>query len=231
LNRSLVSFLVFLAILLGGFALAAWWVGPTMVSLAFDEERRSNPYYLIHLISLDESSDYFPAFGQLLREEEAQLLWRGGLNALHAGRSRDELRDVAFVEFDAGNGVVQMLTSSAYRDLTAAMAPVLLGSDSPPGPIARDEALILWLFDLVEGADGSALAPLTDAAASYEGQLVWSVPVENIEGDRSWNYLMLLAFPDTQTVQAWLADPQTATDRALTRRQYEEDAMMELKAG
>ena len=42
---------------------------------------------------------YFQTFGSLLREEEAQLLWRGSLQALHSGRSQDEIGDVALIEF------------------------------------------------------------------------------------------------------------------------------------
>jgi uncharacterized protein (DUF1330 family) len=229
-NRSLLSFLLFLAVLAMAFAVAGWWVGPTMVSLAFDDERRNEPYYLIHLITLNETSDYFPAFAQLLREEEGQLLWRGGLGALHSGRSRDELRDVAIIEFNGGGRVVQMMTSSAYRELTDRSAPVLLGAETAPGPFARDESLVLWMFELAEETSGKALIPLADSAAIHGGQLVWSVPVDVLDGDRSWTHVLLLAFPETLAVQAWLEDPQTATDRALLRRHFVDDAMMELNS-
>jgi uncharacterized protein (DUF1330 family) len=231
LNRSLLSFLVFLAVLLVGFAIASWWVGPAMVTLAFDEDRRNQPYYLVHLITLEDDSGYFQSLGQLLREEEAQLLWRGGLAMLHAGRSEDELRDLAFIEFSQGGGVVQMMTSSAYRDLTAANAPILLGATAAPGPIAQDETLLLWLFELTDRAAGDVVALLWESAAAYEGQLVWSTAVDVLEGDRGWSHLLLLAFPDGSAIEAWLGDPETATNRALLRRHYVSEALMELTAG
>lgn len=231
MNRSLLSFLIFLAVLLVGFAVVGWWVGPTMVTLAFDEERRSEPYYLIHLITLSEESTYFQSLGELLREEDAQLLWRGALTALYEGRSQDELEDVALIEFSEGSGVVQMMTSSTYRNLTKDRAPVLLGTAAAPGPIARDETLVLWLFELTEGTKGEALVPLADSAAPYDGQLVWSTPVDVLEGDRPWSYVLMLAFPSRPAIEAWLADPQTSTDRALLHRHFEEEALMELTAG
>ena len=40
-----------------------------------------------------------------------------------------------------------------------------------------------------------------------------------------------MAFPDREAVAAWLNDPGTATDRALTRRQYLTDARLELQSG
>lgn len=231
MNRSLLTFLTFLLLLAGGAGLLIWWVGPAMVSLALDDERRSAPYYLVHLLERPDNSGYFQRFGQLLREEEAQLLWRGTLQGLHSGRSRDEMADVALLEFQAGAGVVRMMTSSAYRSLTEPVQPVLLGSARPPGPIAQDESLVLWLLETVEGADLAVLDGLGDSAGDYGGQLIWSERVDVLEGDRPWNRALLIAFPDAAAVTAWLADPGTATDRALARRQYVTDAMLELQSG
>lgn len=231
LSRSFLSFVAFLAVLVLGVAALAWWVGPATVSLALDEERRGAPYYLIHLLDAEDASGYFKAFGQLLREEEAQLLWRGGLRALHAGRSRDEMPDVAFIEFAGGGDVVQMLTSATYRRLTAARSPVLLGTPMAPGPIARDEILLLWLLETVEGVEAASLESLTGSAANHGGQLIWSAPVDVLEGDRLWDHVLLLAFPEEGDVQSWLADPHTATDRALARRFFQSDALLELSAG
>lgn len=231
MNRSLTTFLTFLVLLAGGGALLILWVGPAVVSLALDDDRRSTPYYLIHLLDTPDASAYFQEFSQLLREEQAQLLWRGSLQALHAGRSRDEMADVTLLEFGAGSSVVRLMTSSAYRDLTSRVHPVLIGTAVPPGPIAQDETLILWLLETVEEAELDALTGLTRSAGEFGGQLIWSVPVVLLEGDRQWNHVLLLAFPDADAVASWLADPATATARALTRRQFVADALLELQSG
>lgn len=226
-----MTFLTFLTLLAGSAGVLVWWVGPAMVSLALDEDRRGAPYYLIHLLDTEDPSGYFQDFGQLLREEEAQLLWRGSLQALHTGRSRDEVTDVALLEFGEGSSVVRLMTSSAYRDLTRHVQPILIGSEVSPGPIARDETLILWLLETAKGADQSALTGLTSSVADFGGQLIWSVPADMLGGDRQWNHVLLLAFPDESAVTGWLADPATATDRALTRREFVADAMLELQSG
>lgn len=209
----------------------AWWAGPALVSLALDEDQRSTPYYVIHLLNAENTSGYFEAFGSLLREEEAQLLWRGSLQALHSGRTRDEMNDVALLEFNAGSRVVRMLTSSAYRDLTAVNEPVLLGTALPPGPIAQDETLLLWLVELVEGGDVSELESLGDSAATAGGQRIWSAPISVLSGDRGWNHALLIAFPDSAALNRWMEAPATATARALARRQYVVEAMLELQSG
>jgi uncharacterized protein (DUF1330 family) len=222
---------VFLCVLAGGAGLLAWWVGPAMISLALDEDQRSSPYYLIHLLDVEDTGSYFQDFGSLLREEEAQLLWRGSLQALHSGRTRDEIGDVALLEFGAGSSVVRMMTSTAYRDLTARRRPILLGTDLPPGPIARDETLVLWLVELVEGGDVAELETLGKSAGAFMGQLIWSTPVAVLEGDRRWNHALLIAFPDGERLAEWLESPATATARALARRQHAAEAMLELQSG
>ncbi len=231
LNRSLVTFLLFLCLLAGGGALLLWWAGPAMVSLALDGERRGAPYYLIHLLEGEDPAAYFQSFGALLREEEAQLLWRGSLQALHSGRTQDEIGDVALIEFGAGSSVVRMLTSSGYRELTTRDQPILLGSALAPGPIAHDESLILWLVEVVEGGDVSALEALGASASAFQGQLIWSAPIEVLDGQRSWNHALLIAFPDDSALSAWMTAPTTSTDRALVRRQHGSEAMLELQSG
>jgi uncharacterized protein (DUF1330 family) len=230
LNRSLLGFLIFLVVLAGASAMVAVWVGPTMISLALDDERRNAPYYLVHLISLQEPAEYFSSFSQLLRQEEAQVLWRGGLSALHTGRSADELADVAIVEFAAGSAVVQMLSSASNRDLTSESDPLLLGSSEPPGPIARDETVILWLLQTSEGTDPGMLEALSQSATGHGGQLVWSTQVDELVGDRHWNHVLMLVFPDPSAVRGWLLDPETRTERALARRHFVADAMLELSS-
>ena len=231
LNRSLATFLVFLCLLAGGAGLLLWWLGPALASLALDEDQRSMPYYVIHLLDAERPGEYFQTFGTLLREEEAQLLWRGGLQALHSGRTQDEAADVALLEFGAGSRVVRMLTSSAYRDLTARNEPLLLGTAVAPGPIARDETLVLWLVEMVEDGDLGVLEKLGDSAGDFGGQRIWSAPISVLKGDRSWNHALLIAFPDSGALSRWLDNPATATARALTRRQHAAEAMLELQSG
>ncbi len=202
-----------------------------MISLALDDERRAAPYYVIHLLDSEEPASYFQTFAGLLREEEAQLLWRGSLQALHSGRTQDEISDVAFIEFGAGSSVVRMLTSSGYRALTAPAEPILLGTALAPGPIAHDESLVLWLVEVVEGGDVSELEALGRTSEHFQGQLIWSAPIDVLDGQRRWNHALLIAFPGDSSLSAWLTAPATSTDRALVRRQHDAEAMLELRSG
>ena len=60
MSRSLASFLIFLVALAGVSALGVWWLGADIASLAIDDSRRNQPYYLIHFATLDDPADpYF----------------------------------------------------------------------------------------------------------------------------------------------------------------------------
>ena len=78
--------------------------------------------------------------------------------------------------------------------------------------------------------DGEMEAPV-QAATARGGQLVWSTPVAVLEGQRSWNHAVLLAFPSSRAVTTWLEDPQTVTERSLARRYYDGEAMLEVRSG
>ena len=47
MNRSLAGFLVFLLVLVVAGLVGTWVLGPNLVGLAIDEERRDAPYYLL----------------------------------------------------------------------------------------------------------------------------------------------------------------------------------------
>ena len=234
LNRSFAGFLLFLLTLCLTFAAGVWWLGPAVVSLAADGNRRGEPYYVLHLASVPEAVDgglYFERLRTLVREEQGRLLWRGGLSAVHTGRLADERDNLLVYEFGTGGDLVQMLTSSAYRDLAGQVPPVLLGTAVGPLAIAQDEVLLLWLLRLREGERDSGRAGLLDpvvrTAERFDGQSVWSTPLDSIAGQGSWDYLVVLAFPDPVALSEWLSDSTTATELALARKSVTSQTLLE----
>lgn len=229
-SRSLLGFLVFLAVLLAGFLFARWWVGPTMVSLALDEQRSSNPYFVLHLLHAAAPDNHFRTLGELLAEEEGRLAWRGEFTFMHSGLSHHAIEDVAIMEFAEGGAVVQLLTSSGYRELTARIQPLLLGTPVRPEPVARDAAVILWLLQLAEGVDAKVLEPVLGSARALDGRSLWSSALEGVAGAGPWNHVLMMAFPNAVALRDWLSDPRTATERAFLRRFHKGEVMLELRS-
>jgi uncharacterized protein (DUF1330 family) len=219
------------------FAAGIWWLGASVVSLAFDEDRRGAPYYVLHLVSgadAEEGAGYLDGFGALVRAEDGQLLWRGALEHLHSGRLGDAHDDLLVYEFAAGGDLVQMLTSAQYRSLHDRLPAVLLGTAASPDAIVQDEVLLLWLLELRDtGAQGNAegLLPVVASARRFEGHPIWNAPVDVVAGGATWNHLVVLAFPESAAARRWLEDMQTVTELALVRRVVAEQALLEFGSG
>jgi len=235
LSRSLGSFLSFLALLAVISAVGIWWMGSSVVTIAVDEERRTQPYYLLHLLKQSgggaAAGAYFRKFSELAREEEGQLLWRGALAQLYTGRLADEYQDVSLFEFVRGGDLVQMLTSASYRTLTESSDPVLLGSGVAPHIQAGDQTLLVWLLEAsTEEPDRSlALEGLSTTLSTHEGQIIWMTPVDVVAGEVVWSHLLLLGFPTPDLAQNWTLDPATATERALLKRFFVNEALLRLQ--
>ncbi len=225
MNRSLGLFLLFLLALLVVAAIGAWYVGPSVVSLAFDEERRNAPYYVLSLMADDHStSSGFPvALAELAVADGGQLLWRGVTIAVSEGRVQDEWQQLQLFEFPRGGDFVEMLTGTRYRQITEAhprLQRLMLGSPMAPDGVPTAGAAVMSLFDVNhesrEFAQGSQ--ELAGNLGEFQGTLIWNAPLVDLEGEAVWNHILLFEFSDTEAAEDWLRDPTTVTQRALIRR-------------
>lgn len=231
MSRSLLAFLLFCLLLLFASAGVVWYMGLTLTGIAFDGDRRQNPYYLLQLLpeaavaSSEAAPSYRARFVAQAVEDQGRLVWRAG--PVTAAESNDRL-DVAAVQllaFATGRNLVQMLTSSAYRSLEAAAgrAVHLVGSPAAPGDLAADETTLVVLYrDQAAGPTVLLGTPGESGWLSllprYGGSVAWHAPVAIVRGDRPWNRVLLLQFADLPAAEAWLADPVTATERAIARK-------------
>lgn len=225
MNRSLGLFLLFLLALLLVAAIGAWYLGPSVVSLAFDEERRNSPYYVLSLVANDHSaSSGFPvALAELAVADGGQLLWRGATVAVSEGRVQDEWQQLQLFEFPRGGDFVEMLTGTRYREISDAHAHykrLMLGSALAPDGVPTSGAAVLSLFEVnVESHDFARDAQeLAGNLVEFQGALIWNAPLADLESEAVWNHILLFEFTDTKAAEEWLRDPGTVTQRALIRR-------------
>ena len=229
LSRSLPFFLLFLAALILAGALGAWYLGPSVVSLAFDDERRNAPYYLVSLVASPDSGmgDGSAAFRSdlagLVSEDGGLLLWRAVTIQVAEGRVEDEWQHLQLFEFPRGGDLVEMLTSARYRgtaDVYPRLRRLILGAADPSNDLAFGSAAVLSLYRV--DADATEFAPgardLASNLGEFGGQLVWDVPVADLDGDALWSRVLLFEFASVRAAERWLRDPATVTHRALIQR-------------
>lgn len=232
MSRSLVGFLLFLGVLLLAAGAGVWWLGPAVVGLALDEDRRSEPYYLLTLTDSDEGSDYVREAAELARRESGEMIWRGRLERLLDGRVADEWPDAVLFRFAAGGDVVQMITSPEYRSLASGRRVLLIGSAEPVGDVASRPVVVLGLLDSreQEAPTDDALTRITAGITDSGGALIWNGPIDVLGGEGRWNRGLLVTFADERRAEAWFRDPTVETERALARKVFERQAWLLLRA-
>ena len=232
MNRSFASFLTFLLILALAAAGGVWWLGVDLVDLALDDERRTSPYQLLHFADAEAGSGaYASELAELAREEEGQLVWRGGLTRLLDGRSEDEWQDLMIFSFSGGGGLVQLVTSPEFRELKQDRRSLLLGLSGPPLPLAETSVLLIWLHALP--ADDSQ-PPDLDAVimnlGQFGGSLMLQSALDQAAGESPWNRVAVIAFPSAEQASSWFRDAASETERTLAGKHLQRQAWLLLSA-
>ena len=201
-----------------------------MVSLAFDEERRNSPYYLLSLVAEPEmaggsaSSAFRAALAERVSADGGQLLWRGTTIQVVQGRIEDEWQHVQLFEFSRGGEFVQMLTSTGYRAILnthAELNRLMLGTGDAPDGIVAQGASVFGLYSVGEGDSlefAQGVRELAGNLGEFNGKLIWDAPVAGLERDVQWNRLLLFEFASVAAAEDWLRDPATVTQRTLIQR-------------
>lgn len=234
MNRSLASFLTFLMVLALAAAGGVWWLGVDLVDLALDDGRRTTPYQLLHFADADASGgEYASSLTNLVRAEEGDLVWRGGLDLLLDGRSEDEWQDLMVFGLPRGGGLVQLVTSPEFRELAEGRRTLLLGTSAPALQLARTGTLLVWLQADPEpdGEPRQTIDAVTASIAAYGGTLVVQGELDQVAGDSPWNHVAVLAFADAQQARDWFRDPASVTERTLATKHLQRQAWLLMSAG
>jgi hypothetical protein len=242
LSRSFLAFVLFCLLLLVASAGVVWYVGLTLTSIAFDSDRRQNPYYLLQLFPpvAGEQGEgrgvaaYRNGFAALAAEDEGRLVWQSGHIEAADSLQPPVVSAVQLLEFASGASLVRLLTSSAYRALQLGEGeePIhLLGAPSGPGELAADEATVLVLYRAHADAPPAPLGVPGESGwltllPMYGGTVGWQAPVETIRGGSTWSHVLLLQFPDVAAAETWQADSVTETERAIARRHVDSLAIV-----
>jgi hypothetical protein len=232
-NRSFSSFLLFLLALALAAAGGVWWLGIDVAKLALDDQRRSEPYQLLHFADADNPGGRFAAtLTGLVQLEEGGLQWRGGLERLLDGRTEDEWFDLMMFDLPQGAGLVQLITSPEFRELEADRRVLLLGLSAAPIDLNRTATMLVWLQARPEKqtGDDTMLADVTQNMAAFSGSVLLEGPVDTVIGSASWSHVALLSFPDVTEAQAWFRESVSVTERTLATKHLERQAWLLMSA-
>ena len=225
----LKGFLIFLgAIVLLG-AIVAWWIGPQLLTLAFDEDQRSKPLTVLHLSDYQQDQQslflarYETPLLDYLRAEGVAIGWHATLEHAAQGRVMDEWKRLHQLRFNEAAEFIQMVTSSEFRALSSSEVVYRRLVLGVPGdlPDVTAPAVVLMLLQSRDATPGD-LTRLTANLDTYRGEVVWDTPVEVFEiGEpENWNRIVAIGFATIPDADGWLRDPGSVTERALAAARH-----------
>ncbi len=236
MNRFLIRFLLFCAVLSGAGLVLFRYIGPTAAGLVFDAEHRVSPYHLIHFVRsrADDSAVDATLRSELVTAAAAdggQLVWRAEVIDRHEARTMHgstwgHLAGIDMVRLERGGALVQIVTGSGFRALwdDPAREPVIAGTSVAPVPLGRGDTAVLVLFECIDAANPAPLGIPGESGwltqlPVHGGHLTWGTPLQWIRGSQAWNNMAVLRFPDAAAAAAWLDDPVTLAERAIATQQ------------
>ncbi len=222
MSRAISGFIVFCLLLTAAVGALVWWVGPNLLSLAFDRQSARTPYFVVFLRRSDPTG-YAQAFtrlyasGGLESEPAGKLYWHQNNLALISGKRADEWEYLDVVRFETGRDFVRLATSVEHRDLAGLLDDrVIFGTKTPPA-VLQPRPLQLWL--LAREPQAGALEQWSAGPAEAGVRIVWDAPVTVLEGaagtHEDWDRLLVLDIADSQAGLSWLGSPEAQTALSL----------------
>lgn len=213
MNRAASFFALFCLLLIAVGACVAWWLGPALVSLAFDSQRASTPFYGIYLHQqergLVESRDGYkirllqllahgpepgpqaddppedngPVALQPEATEPSQILWQTASVSVLSGSVADEWGGLVVARFATGREFVRLATAPKYREVRALTPGAERLVIGSSTPPLRSLDHPAALLLAVEGGMQAAVDDWVDEIVALGGEVVWDAPAVMLEAN------------------------------------------------
>jgi uncharacterized protein (DUF1330 family) len=249
-NRGLIGFLIFLAVVGGGLATFAYELGPTALAFVFHPDRRTAPVVMVNMLEFaDEGAEqrHREVFGEpsrpMIEAVGGHRVWSARAGDVVSGLTRDGWSWLELVAYPSRAAVIELVTSSDYRALRTARNATLeraaVLAATPEAPFA-DEGANAYAVRLLVGARGDSLAAYAAewsnqddvVLARHHGTIAWRARVDPIvvDSNQRFNAMFVYGFPTTEQRDAWVDDPERATLETLQRRVFHRDVLLLAKA-
>jgi uncharacterized protein (DUF1330 family) len=246
MNRGLIGFLAFLAVLLFGLGVAAYLLGPNVLAFVFHAERRTEPVVIIDLLDFADA-EHQRAYQQGFERPASALvaavggheIWRADAHDVVRGQVLDGWPMLELVGYPSRSAVIELVTSSDYRTLLDARDASVKRSAVLS---ARPEAD----FD-TQGTQAQAVRFLAgahdDSIDSYEtkwlsqdeamlerhaGKLIWRARLNPLVADAEQRFdeILIYGFSDAEHRDDWVSDAERETLQTLQRRLFRRDVLV-----
>jgi uncharacterized protein (DUF1330 family) len=245
-------FLTFLGALAVGFIALAVYLGPNVLAFVFHEDRRTEPFVMVHLLELTNPSDpSLPstelagaAFG-IGKDQGGKLLWSARVDAIGEATLQQRWTTLALVRYPSRAAYVDLVTGTEYRNAGdvrerwIARRTMLVGVEHAPrdddaltapatGPRYAARFLRFGSDRAEERYFAEWLKQDIAVVEEHRGTVAWEAHLEPLVGDQDarYDHALIVSFPDGTALDEWWNDPQRATLQSLERRMMDGELVM-----
>ena len=246
MNRGLLGFLAFLAVLLCGFGVAAYLLGPNVLAFVFHAERRTEPVVIINLLDFADA-EHEEAFRREFERPAMALIealggheiWRASADDVVRGQVLDGWSLVQFVKYPSRSAVIELVTSSDYRALLSARdaslkrSAVLSATPQADFDTQGTQAQAVRFLagahgDSIETYDTKWLSQDETLLAQHSGKLLWRARLNPLvaESEQHFDAILVYGFADAAHRDDWASDAERETLQTLQRRLFRRDVLV-----
>jgi uncharacterized protein (DUF1330 family) len=246
MNRGLIGFLAFLAVLLFGFGVAAYLLGPNVLAFIFHGDRRTEPVVIVSLLDFADKQ-HEAAYGQNFERPAAALIktlgghsiWKASAGDVVSGQVLDGWSALELVGYPSRSAFIELVTSSDYRTLLDARAQSLKRSAVLAATPAVDfdtQGTQAQAARFLSGAHDDSIAVYESKwlaeddklLAEHEGKLIWRARLNPLvaEPEQRFEEILIYGFSDAQHREDWAADAERETLQTLQRRLFKRDVLV-----
>lgn len=246
MNRGLIGFLVFLAVLVLGFGVAAFVLGPNVLAFIFHSERRTEPVVIVNLVDFVDAAHaqayrdtYEAPAAALISALGGRELWRARADNVVSGQVLDNWPLLQLVQYPSRAAFIELVTSGDYRALqgardAAVKRSALLSADATGDLDAQQTpALAVRLLtaardDSLDTYDAKWLADDDVQLQRHRGKLLWRTRLKPLVADdeQQFDALLVYGFADARGRSDWVSDTERATLQTLQRRLFRRDVLV-----
>jgi uncharacterized protein (DUF1330 family) len=246
MNRGLIGFLLFLAVILLGLAAAAYVLGPNVLAFVFHTERRTEPVVIVNLLAFVDAQhaeryqgEYVRPAVTLTKALGGRVVWTARVDQVLRGHALDVWSSIELVGYPSRAAFIELVTSSDYRALLGARdeavkrGAMFAGTSSTQFDAQGTRVQVIRFLtaardDSIDAFDAKWLDQEEALLARHDGRLLWRARLNPLVADdeQSFDTMLIYGFGDAASRAAWTNDAERETLQTLQRRLFRRDVLV-----
>jgi uncharacterized protein (DUF1330 family) len=246
MNRGLIGFLTFLAVLLFGLGVAAYLLGPNVLAFIFHAERRTEPVVIVDLLDFADAQheqayrqDFERPAAALIAALGGREIWKASAADVVRGQVLDGWPTLELVAYPSRAAFIELVTSGDYRalldarDASVKRSAVLSARPAADFDTQGTQAQAVRFLaaahdDSIDVYETKWLSEDDALLQRHQGKLIWRARLNPLvaESEQRFDEMLIYGFSDAEHRDDWASDSERETLQTLQRRLFRRDVLV-----